>query len=63
VPLYPIADDTAGIASTPVPGLFLVRGGRPGVLEYAIIRLLVCLVLQRAVDRGHLEQVLYQVRG
>ena len=38
--------NTAGIASTPVAGLFLVRGGRPGALEHAIIRPLLCLVLQ-----------------
>lgn len=38
--------NTAGIATTPVPGLFLVSGERPGALEHAISKPLVCLVLQ-----------------
>ncbi|MEQ9510175.1 MAG: AraC family transcriptional regulator [Alloalcanivorax xenomutans] len=35
-----------GVAGTPVPGLFLVRGCSPGELEHAIASPLVCLVLQ-----------------
>lgn len=38
--------DAAGIAPTPVPGLFLVRGSAPGGLEHTIASPLVCLVLQ-----------------
>ena len=38
--------DAAGIAPTPVPGLFLVRGTAPGGLEHIIACPLVCLVLQ-----------------
>ena len=38
--------DAAGIAATPVPGLFLVRGTAPGGLEHTIASPLVCLVLQ-----------------
>ena len=36
--------DAAGIAPTPVPGLFLVRGTAPGGLEHIIACPLVCLV-------------------
>ena len=38
--------DAAGIAPTPVPGLFLVRGDAPGGLEHTVASPLVCLVLQ-----------------
>ncbi len=38
--------DPAGIACTPLPGLFLVRGAVPGGLEHTIASPLVCLVLQ-----------------
>lgn len=38
--------DAAGLAQTPIPGLSLVRATAPSGLVYAIVRPLVCLVLQ-----------------
>jgi AraC-like DNA-binding protein len=38
--------DTGGIARTPVPGLTIIRTTQPSGLDYAILRPLVCLVLQ-----------------
>ena len=38
--------DAAGIARTPIPGLFTVRNTRPSGLEHAISRPLACLVVQ-----------------
>lgn len=40
--------DTTGIAVTPVPGLLLVQIPTPTALEHAIVKPLVCLVLQGA---------------
>lgn len=38
--------DGAGIAQTPIPGLMTVRASKPSGLDHAILRPLVCLVLQ-----------------
>ncbi len=42
--------DPAGVARTPVPGLFAIRATRPSGLDYAISRPLVALVLQGSKD-------------